>query len=506
MKPARKPGGAALVAAGIFLSRIAGLVRESVFAAYFGNSAAADAFKAAFRIPNFLQNLFGEGVLSASFIPVYAGLEARGKHEEAGKVAGAVFAILALLTSFIVFAGVLATPLFIDLIAPGFQGETRQLTISLVRIFFPGAGLLVMSAWCLGILNSHRRFFLSYSVPVLWNIAMIGGLVWFGPRSTENRLAVVVAWASVIGSAAQFVAQLPVVWGLVPNLRLGLATHLDSVRTVIGNFGPVFLSRGVVQVSAFIDQIMATYLPTGAVAALAYAQTISFLPFSLFGMSVSASELPEMSRATGDLAEIATYLRSRLTTGLRRIAFFVIPSAVAFIALGDIISAAIYQRRRFTHDDSIYTWGILAGSGVGLLATTQGRLFSSAFYALKDTRTPLVFAVIRVALTTVLGYLAAFHLPALIGIDPKWGAAGLTASAGVSGWIEFLLLRRSLGKRIGSDPVGAAYLARLWAAAIVSAGVAWIVKLQFAHFRPEVNAAAVLLPYGLLYLVLAGRR
>ena len=290
-------------------------------------------------------------------------------------MAGAVFAILALLTSFIVLAGVLATPLFIDLIAPGFHGETRLLTISLVRIFFPGAGLMVMSAWCLAILNSHRRFFLSYSVPVLWNIAMIGGLVWFGPRSTENRLAVVVAWASVIGSAAQFVAQLPVVWGLVPNLRLGLATHLDSVRTVIGNFGPVFLSRGVVQVSAYIDQIMATYLPTGAVAALAYAQTISFLPFSLFGMSVSASELPEMSRATGDLAEIAAYLRSRLTTGLRRIAFFVIPSAVAFIALGDIISAAIYQRRRFTHDDSIYTWGILAGSGVGLLATTQGRLF-----------------------------------------------------------------------------------------------------------------------------------
>jgi putative peptidoglycan lipid II flippase len=213
-----------------------------------------------------------------------------------------------------------------------------------------------------------------------------------------------------------------------------------------------------------------------------------------------------MSRATGDLAEIAAYLRSRLTTGLRRIAFFVIPSAVAFIALGDIISAAIYQRRRFTHDDSIYTWGILAGSGVGLLATTQGRLFSSAFYALKDTRTPLVFAVIRVALTTVLGYLAAFHLPALIGIDAKWGAAGLTASAGVSGWIEFLLLRRSLGKRIGSDPVGAAYLARLWASAVVSACVAWVVKLQFAHFRPELNAAVVLLPYGLLYLLLAGRR
>src|ERR1019366_7595042 len=158
---AKTRGGATLVAAGIFLSRIAGLVRESIFARYFGDSVAADAFRAALRIPNFLQNLFGEGVLSASFIPVYAGLVARGKREEAGRVAGAVFAILALLTSTLVLMGV-----------------------------------LVLSAWCLGILNSHRRFFLSYSVPVLWNIAMIAALVWFGPRAGQDRLAGIVAWAS----------------------------------------------------------------------------------------------------------------------------------------------------------------------------------------------------------------------------------------------------------------------------------------------------------------------
>ena len=123
-----------------------------------------------------------------------------------------------------------------------------------------------------------------------------------------------------------------------------------------------------------------------------------------------------MSSAVGSRDEIAAHLRRRLLSGLRRIAFFVIPSVVAFVALGDLIAAAIYQRRRFTHDDAVYVWGILAGAGVGLLASAQGRLYSSAFYALKDTRTPLLFAVIRVALTTVLGYLAAFHLPPLIGI------------------------------------------------------------------------------------------
>jgi putative peptidoglycan lipid II flippase len=500
-------GGASLVAAGIFLSRISGLIRESVFTYYFGSSAAADAFKAALRIPNFLQNLFGEGVLSASFIPVYAGLVAHRKDEEAGQVAGAVFAILALLSSTIVLVGVLATPFFIDAIAPGFKGYTRELTISLVRILFPGAGFLVLSAWCLGILNSHRRFFLSYSVGVLWNIAMIVALVWFGPHAEMNRLAGIVAWASVVGSAAQFLAQVPTVLRLVPALRLQLTMHLESIRIVIRNFGPIFVSRGVVQLSAYIDQIIASYLPTSAVSALTYAQNLYLLPVSLFGMSVSASELPEMSSATGSPGEVAAQLRRRLVSGLRRIAFFVIPSVVVFIALGDIVAAAIYEHGLFHHADAVYVWGILAGSGVGLLASTQGRLYSSAFYALKDTRTPLLFAMVRVALTTILGYIAARHLPQWIGIDPKWGAAGLTASAGISGWIEFLLLRHSLSQRIGRATVGVSYLARLWMAAIVAAAVTWAIKLKLpSTLHPIVFACAALIPFGLIYVVLTDPR
>src|SRR5512139_3704833 len=173
---ARAHGGgrwAFLVAAGILLSRLAGLVRQRIFSHYFGQvSDAADAFKAAFRIPNFLQNLFGEGVLSASFIPVYAGLLAQGKSEEADRVAGAIFSLLSLLVSILVLIGVLATPLLIAVIAPGFKGAKVELTVSLVRILFPGAGILVLSAWCLGVLNSHRRFFVSYTAPVAWNLLM----------------------------------------------------------------------------------------------------------------------------------------------------------------------------------------------------------------------------------------------------------------------------------------------------------------------------------------------
>jgi putative peptidoglycan lipid II flippase len=192
------PGRAAvLVAAGILCSRLAGLVRLRVFAHYFGlQSDAADAFNAAFRIPNFLQNLFGEGALSASFIPVYAALVARGQQRDADRVAGAVASLLALMVAALVLIGVLATPILIAAIAPGFTGSKRELTTSIVRILFPGAGLLVLSAWCLGVLNSHHRFLLSYAAPVMWNLVMIGTLVAFGARSPLPRLALILAWGS----------------------------------------------------------------------------------------------------------------------------------------------------------------------------------------------------------------------------------------------------------------------------------------------------------------------
>src|SRR5690348_8327734 len=263
-----------LVAAGIFLSRIFGLVRESFFAHYFGISPAADAFRAAMRIPNVLQNLFGEGVLSASFIPVYAKLSAQGEEEEAGRVAGALLSLLALVTSILVLLGVLATPWLIDLIAPGFHDARRPLTIQLVRIFFPGVGLLVLSAWCLGILNSHRKFFLSYVSPVMWNIAIITSLVVFGRRSALPQLAVYAAWASVVGSALQFLVQLPVVLRLAPTLKFLFSSVSENIRTVVRNFVPVFISRGVIQLSAYVDNLLASFLPTSAVAALSYAQIL----------------------------------------------------------------------------------------------------------------------------------------------------------------------------------------------------------------------------------------
>ena len=194
------------------------------------------------------------------------------------------------------------------------------------------------------------------------------------------------------------------------------------------------VSRGVVQVSSYVDAVLASLLPSGALAALSYAQILYTLPVSLFGIAVSASELPAMAGATGDRTAVAAHLRGRLDGGLRRIAFHVIPSAVAFAALGHVLAGAIFQSGQFTADDSYYVWGILAGSSVGLLATTTARLYSSAFYALQDTRTPFRFAVVRVSSRRRPGCRRRAAAARCPGNSPTMGRGG-AHRGGEPGWM-----------------------------------------------------------------------
>ena len=507
----RSKGAAFLVGSGILLSRLAGLIRQTMMARYLGAGMAADAFNAAFRIPNMLQNLFGEGVLSASFIPEYAGLLGKGDENEATRLAGAVVGMLALVSSIIVALGVFTAPWLVAIIANGFTGEKRELTVQLTRILFPGAGLLVFSAWCLGILNSHRRFFMSYTAPVLWNLAMVVTLVFFHKGHTEVQLAVYLAYGSVVGSALQLGIQIPQVMSLARGVRPRLTAAADSVRNVFRNFVPAFVGRGVVQLSAYVDAWLASYLGNGAVSSFTYAQAIYVLPISLFGMAISAAELPTMSRAQGTAAEIGAYLRGRLSDGLDRIAYFIVPSAVALFALGDLIVHLLFQSGRFQRGNTIWVWQILIGSTVGILASTMGRLYSSTFYAQRDTKTPLRYAVVRVILTTGLGYFFALVLPGMLGVDRKLGAAGLTASAGLAGWVEFYLLRREMDKRIGRTRLVPARMVRLWGAALAGAALPWAYKLVVDRGAPLLSAhenavgtkfmaLALLCLYGLAYL------
>ncbi len=489
-----------MVAAGILASRLVGFVRSAVVAHFLGNGAVAGAWTAAFRIPNFLQNLFGEGALSASFIPVYAQLRQRGEDEAARRVAGAVAALLGLVTAILVAVGVAATPLLIDLIAPGFAGETRELTIRLVRIAFPGTGLLVLSAWCLGVLNSHRRFFLSYAAPVAWNVAIIVGFVLARGTPDLPRLAELAMWGAVAGSLLQLLVQLPSVLDLLGGLRLSLRDRSPELRTVLRNFAPVATARGVTQVSSYVDTLIASLISASAVASLGYAQLIATLPVSLFGMSVSASELPEMSRASGSADEVAAEVRGRLDRGLAQVAYFVVPSAVAFLAIGHVLAGILFESGRFSRADSLTVWSILGASAVGLLAATMGRLYSSSFYALRDTRSPLRYALVRVGVGLVLGWLLGVRLPPVLGISPRWATAGLALAAAIAACLEFALLRQGMNGRIGRTGLRAGFTARLVLAALLAAVAAWAAQAVLPALGPKVGGILVAGTFGVAYL------
>jgi putative peptidoglycan lipid II flippase len=316
------------------------------------------------------------------------------------------------------------------------------------------------------------------------------------------RLAVILAWGSVVGSALQFLVQVPVVLRLAPDLKFALDVTSEHIRTVLSNFVPAFVSRGVVQLSAYIDTVLISYLKTaGASAALANAQVLYTLPVSLFGMSVSAAELPAMSGVLRTGPDGAEAVRRRLDSGLRQIAFFVLPSAVAFLTLGDVIFGLL-RSGRVTEADAVYVWGILAGSSIGLLASTLGRLYSSTYYALQDTRTPFRFALVRVALTSVLGYMFAFYVPQWLNIGEMWGAAGLTVSSSIAGWFEMALLRRTLNARIGKTGLPPSFVLKLAVAAVAGAAVAWGVKLSLPPTHPIAAAVPILGAYGLVYFAI----
>ncbi|MBW3621116.1 MAG: murein biosynthesis integral membrane protein MurJ [Actinobacteria bacterium] len=528
-----------LVTAGILVSRVAGFVRQRAMSHFFAASYLKDAFDAAFKIPNLMQNLLGEGVLSASFIPVYSRLLAEGREEEAGRVAGAIAGLLALAAAVVTVVGVVFADPILTVIAPGLPTETHVLAVTTMRIVTPGVGLLVLSAWCLGVLNSHRRFFLSYVAPVLWSIAQIAVLVTAGAlllpsmgrpdlaaSETLERLVVALAWGSLLGALLQFLVQLPSVLKLLRGFRLSVETSRPGTRQVLRAFGPVVAGRGVVQLLTFVDLMLASLLVSGAIAMLGYAQTLFVLPVSLFGMSVAAAELPELSSADLDDKHA---IADRLGHGLARIAFLVVPSALVFFLLGDLVVGALYRSGAFDRQDEVVVWLVLAGFSIGLLANTSSRLLQSAMYGAGDAKTPAKIAAVRVVVAASVGavlmlqldriaydgaaFLLVGDLPAFEPIRPALrddpallhlGAVGLSSAAGASAWIEYQLLRRTLSRRLDRDiRAGGGDLPRILLAAVAAGIVAIGARYIVSGWHPIPGAAVALPLTGAAYLAAA---
>jgi putative peptidoglycan lipid II flippase len=502
------------VAAGILLSRISGFVRTSVLANYLGTTPFASAFTAALRLPNFLQNLLGEGTLSASFIPVYTRLLEEGKEREAGRLAGALFAVLLALAGAFALIGVALAPLLVKLAYWNYSGSLYDITVRCVRVIFPMTGVLVLSAWALGILNSHRKFFISYVAPVAWNAAIIATALAFGGSLTGVDFVVALSWGALVGGALQFLVQVPFLLRLERSLAVRWDLQSDAFRQVIRNAGPAVMGRGVVQLSAYIDMGLASFLFSGAVAVLSFAQTLYVLPVSLFGMAVAAAELPEMSR---DAAGRIDALRARLAAGQERIAFFVIPAAVAYLVIGDVIVGALYQWGEFRRADTLIVYAVLAAYTIGLLASTATRLYASALYAVNDTRTPARIAMLRVLLAAAIGAALMFTLERFaIRTDTlqlarnvgdaallrPLGAAGLALGSGVAAWVEFVLLRRSVQSRLGGAPAASRIVARLLIAALIPAALLRLLVFVLPGTEPRLLAVLTLPVFGLSYLLL----
>jgi putative peptidoglycan lipid II flippase len=521
--------GSTAVASGILLSRLAGLVREIVTARFLGTGVGAEAFRAALRVPNLLQNLLGEGVLSASFVPVHSRLVAAGRHEDASRLAGAVVGLLLSVVGVVVALTVVFARPITRVLAWGFVPGTErfELTVTLVRVVTPGVGLLVVAAWCLAILNTHRRFFLAYVAPVVWNLAIVAALVATSIVTLhETTLAKAMAWGALAGSAGQLAVLLPSALRLSRGLRVSVDRDVEGVRTVVRRFGEVLAGRGGVQIAGYVDLLAASLLSFGAVAAIGYAQVLYLLPVSLFGMSVAASELPALS--TMDHSDRAR-VRARLEGGLARVAFFVLPATALFLVGGDMVVATVFGGGRFTSDAAVQVGIILAAYAIGLPASTGSRLLQSVLYGTGDARTPARVAVERVAIAAVVGVALMLPLDAFQatidgvrivegvrpGIAPesartgpdnllRLGAVGLALGASVGAWWELTRLRRRVRTLFGPVGVAGPRGGTVGAAALVAALAGLATRpLAIAPLVPERLGGLVLaLVVGALYLAI----
>lgn len=351
---------------------------------------------------------------------------------------------------------------------------------------------------------------------------MIATLVIFGMRLSGAPLATALAWGTLVGCALQFGIEVPFVLKHAKHLSFGFDRSLEPVRTIFRNIIPVVSGRGVVQISGYVDTFISSLLPTGAVTSLFYAQTVYLLPISVFGMSIAAAELPQMSSEQGTAEEVNAALRKRLDRAMRQVAFFVVPTTVAFITFGRVLIAALFERGRFTPDITVLVWYTLVGASVGLLVSTLGRLYSSAFYALHDTRTPFRIALARVFGGAALAVLFAFPLRPMFAAIVRalglplpantatLGIVGISTASAMAAWIEFLLLRRGIRRRVGAGESKVAFMVKLWTSAIAGGVVAVLMHIYAARaiatrlpFPKISEALLVSLAFGIVYFGVA---
>jgi putative peptidoglycan lipid II flippase len=447
------------------LSRITGLVRDMLFAGLIGAGAgvAADAFYVAFRIPNFLRRIFGEGAFSQSFVPVFAEFKAKYQEEETRAFVDHMTGILAAILFIVTLIGVLAAPILVMILAPGFLAEPHKysLTVQMLRITFPYLFFISLVAMAAGILNTYGKFGAAAFTPVLLNLSLIGAALWLAPRLDEPVLAL--AWGVFIAGVVQLLFQIPFLRSIkmLPRPRWRLRERHHGVARVFQLMLPAIFGVSIAQINLLVNTLLASFLVTGSVSWLYYSDRLMEFPLGVFGIALGTVILPGLARRHArNSREEFSHL---LDWGLRWVFLIGIPASVALVILSGPLLATFFHFGKFGDNDVRMSANALMAFSFGLLGFILIRVLAPGFYARQDTRTPMHIGVISLMVNILLSVLLIVPLKH-VGL-----ALAISASAFVNAGLLFAMLRRQDIYR--PLPGWGAFLARVVAASAVMGAV-----------------------------------
>jgi putative peptidoglycan lipid II flippase len=471
---------AGIVGLAVMGSRLLGLVREQVFANFFGASREYDAFLTAFRIPNLLRDLFAEGALSAAFVTTFSHYLTMKGEKEACRLANLVLNALVLILVIITLVGIGLAPQLVDLIAPGFRqqpGKT-ELTIMLTRIMYPFIILVAVAAVAMGVLNTKDRFAVPASASSFFNIgSILGGLAfafWLDPH-LGPRAMIGMAIGTLIGGALQFLIQVPWLYREGFRYQPVISFTDPGVRQVASLMGPAVIGAAAVQINVLVNNNFASYLGNGAVSWLGYAFRLMQFPIGVFGAAISMATLPSISRSAS-LGDVNQFRRT-LASSLGLVFFLCVPSACGLIILGEPIIRMIYERGHFSPSDTQQTAAALAFYAVGLAGYAAVRVLAPAFYALDDARTPMMISLISIAANYTLNWL----------LVSRYGIRGLALTTSCVAMMNFaglfLLMRRRI-RRIEGRQLITSLVKITLASAVMSSACWWTYRLALERVGP----------------------